>query len=75
MKNRLGLLIRITSYNVCYTKLLRTPFMDSQSHGIFATRSPKRPNAIGISTVKLISINENILTIEEADMLNRNNFV
>ena len=52
-----------------------TPFMDTQSHGIFATRSPKRPNAIGISTVKIISINENILTIEEADMLNGTPFL
>jgi len=27
------------------------PFMDNEEHGIFATRSPKRPNAIGLSTV------------------------
>ena len=28
-------------------KLEVTPFLDSQAHGIFATRAPTRPNAIG----------------------------
>lgn len=46
------------------------PFMDDQSHGIFATRSPKRPNPIGISTVRLLKIENNILTVEGADVLN-----
>lgn len=45
------------------------PFMDTNEHGIFATRSPLRPNAIGISTVQLISIDKNILHIEGADIL------
>ncbi|MBU1299453.1 MAG: tRNA (N6-threonylcarbamoyladenosine(37)-N6)-methyltransferase TrmO [Bacteroidetes bacterium] len=45
------------------------PFMDNESHGIFATRSPSRPNAIGISTVRLISVDQNILHIEEVDMI------
>src|SRR5262245_64675077 len=26
-----------------------TPFMDTQTHGVFATRSPRRPNPIGLS--------------------------
>lgn len=47
-----------------------TPFMDTVPHGIFATRSPKRPNAIGISTVELIKIEGNILHIQHVDMLN-----
>jgi tRNA (adenine37-N6)-methyltransferase len=47
-----------------------TPFMDVEKHWIFATKAPKRPNAIGISTVKLISIEDNILHIEQVDMLN-----
>ncbi|MFA9370559.1 MAG: tRNA (N6-threonylcarbamoyladenosine(37)-N6)-methyltransferase TrmO [Labilibaculum antarcticum] len=50
-------------------KLKVTPFMDTVEHGVFATRSPRRPNAIGISTVKLIGINGNILHIEDADVL------
>jgi tRNA-Thr(GGU) m(6)t(6)A37 methyltransferase TsaA len=45
------------------------PFMDVQKRGIFACKAPKRPNAIGISTVKLIRIEENILIVEQVDML------
>jgi tRNA-Thr(GGU) m(6)t(6)A37 methyltransferase TsaA len=45
------------------------PFMDTEKRGIFACKAPKRSNAIGISTVKLISVHNNILTIEEVDML------
>ena len=46
------------------------PFMDTVEHGIFATKSPKRPNAIGFSTVKLLGIENNIIHIEMVDMLN-----
>ncbi len=45
------------------------PFLDQQSHGLFATRAPKRPNRIGLSVVKLIKIEGNIIEFENADML------
>lgn len=45
------------------------PFMDTEKRGIFSCKAPKRPNAIGISTVKLIDIKKNILHIEEVDIL------
>ena len=45
------------------------PFMDDVEHGIFACKAPKRPNAIGLSTVKLINIEKNIIHIEMVDML------
>ena len=45
------------------------PFLDDKPHGIFATRAPRRPNSIGFSVVKLISIKDNILEIENVDML------
>lgn len=45
------------------------PFLDDQPHGVFATRAPRRPNAIGLSVVKLISIHDNILEVENVDML------
>ena len=45
------------------------PFMDNKTHGLFATRAPRRPNAIGISTVKLKSIEGNILHVEDVDIL------
>jgi tRNA (adenine37-N6)-methyltransferase len=50
-------------------KLQVIPFLDDKPHGIFATRAPRRPNSIGISVVKLISINDNIIEIENVDML------
>ncbi|WP_159517232.1 tRNA (N6-threonylcarbamoyladenosine(37)-N6)-methyltransferase TrmO [Sunxiuqinia indica] len=51
-------------------KLTVKPFMDDKMHGVFATRSPKRPNAIGISTVKLVQVTDNKIHFEGADMLN-----
>jgi len=54
------------------TKLIVTPFMDSQPHGVFATRAPKRPNPIGLSIVKLLSVEQgeqNILHIENVDIV------
>ncbi len=45
------------------------PFMDTEERGIFATKAPKRPNRIGVSTVKLLNISGNIIDIEEVDML------
>lgn len=50
-------------------QLMVVPFLDDKSHGIFATRAPGRPNAIGISTVKLKHIEDNLLFFEGADML------
>ncbi|NJK95012.1 MAG: tRNA (N6-threonylcarbamoyladenosine(37)-N6)-methyltransferase TrmO, partial [Bacteroidales bacterium] len=44
-------------------------FMDTEKRGIFSCKAPKRPNAIGISTVKLIDIDNNIIHIEQVDML------
>ncbi len=45
------------------------PFLDTVPHGIFATRAPRRPNAIGISIVKLISVHDGELVIEGVDIL------
>lgn len=50
-------------------RLTVTPFMDSIPRGIFATRSPQRPNAIGISVVRLIKIEKNILCIQDIDIV------
>ena len=45
------------------------PFMDTQSHGVFATRAPSRPNPIGISTVRLLGIEGSRLRLSGLDML------
>jgi tRNA (adenine37-N6)-methyltransferase len=45
------------------------PFLDDKLHGVFATRSPARPNKIGLSVVHLMRIEKNILHIEDVDIV------
>jgi tRNA-Thr(GGU) m(6)t(6)A37 methyltransferase TsaA len=45
------------------------PFLDDEPRGLFATRAPRRPCPIGISTVKLKSVRGAILEIENVDIL------
>ncbi len=45
-----------------------TPPESHHSFGVFSTRSPRRPNPIGLSLVKLDSIVENVLYISGIDM-------
>jgi tRNA-Thr(GGU) m(6)t(6)A37 methyltransferase TsaA len=49
--------------------LLVTPFMDKKLHGLFATRAPSRPNAIGVSIVRLTKIEQNLLHIQDVDII------
>jgi tRNA-Thr(GGU) m(6)t(6)A37 methyltransferase TsaA len=45
------------------------PFLDTGKHGIFATRSPRRPNAIGLSIVRLLSIEGSFIRFADPDMI------
>jgi len=45
------------------------PFLDESTRGVFATRAPRRPNPIGLSTVKLESISGATLHISGVDIL------
>jgi tRNA-Thr(GGU) m(6)t(6)A37 methyltransferase TsaA len=56
-------------HRVNESKLLVTPFLDSQLRGVFSTRAPTRPNPIGMSTVRLRERKQNILYIENLDIL------
>ncbi len=49
--------------------LVREPFLSSEKHGVFAMRAPNRPNPIGISVVKLIEREGNVLRVEGVDMI------
>jgi tRNA (adenine37-N6)-methyltransferase len=51
------------------TELSVIPFMDSITRGVFATRSPLRPNHIGLSIVELIDVKDNIVTVRGIDVL------
>ncbi len=50
-------------------KLTGRPFLEDTEHGIFAIRSPHRPNHIGFSIVKLKSVKGSTLTFSEVDIL------
>jgi len=45
------------------------PFLDTKPHGVFATRSPARPNPIGFSVVVLEKIEGNKLYVKNIDIL------
>lgn len=63
-------LILIYVFHACETcELSVTPFLDTRKHGIFATRAPCRPNAIGLSVVQLTGRNGTILLVEDIDVL------
>src|SRR5262245_16659851 len=56
-------------HRVGAVRLTVVPYMDTVPHGLFATRSPARPNSIGLSTVRLVGIEGTTLRIEDVDML------
>jgi tRNA-Thr(GGU) m(6)t(6)A37 methyltransferase TsaA len=45
------------------------PFLDDTPRGVFATRAPRRPNPIGLSVVRLVSIEGNRITFEGVDLI------
>lgn len=55
---------RATGYD-----LLGTPPSDTRPHGVFATRSPRRPNPIGLTVVRLLRREGCSLHVSGVDML------
>lgn len=49
-------------------ELVGTPPCDTQPHGVFATRSPRRPNPIGLTVVQLLGREGNRLHVRGVDM-------
>src|SRR5260370_25267533 len=49
--------------------LVGTPPSDNKPHGVFATRSPRRPNPIGLTVVELLSPEGPLLPVPGIDML------
>ena len=47
------------------------PFLEQRKHGIFAIRSPHRPNHIGLSVVKIRKIEANKMYFTEVDVLDQ----
>jgi tRNA-Thr(GGU) m(6)t(6)A37 methyltransferase TsaA len=51
------------------TDLIATPPSDNRPHGVFATRSPRRPNPLGLTTVELLRREGLVLHVHGVDML------
>ena len=49
--------------------LVSTPPTDDRPHGVFASRSPQRPNPLGLSVVELLGRERNRLRVRGVDML------
>jgi len=49
--------------------VVASPFLEDEQHGIFAIRSPHRPNHIGLSVVRIDGIDKNRLYFREVDVL------
>jgi tRNA-Thr(GGU) m(6)t(6)A37 methyltransferase TsaA len=43
---------------------------DGKVAGVFASRSPKRPNGIGVTVVDLLKVDDNILHVKGLDAIN-----
>ncbi|NTU70671.1 MAG: tRNA (N6-threonylcarbamoyladenosine(37)-N6)-methyltransferase TrmO [Coriobacteriia bacterium] len=50
-------------------EMVRQTFLGDEVHGLFATRHPARPNAIGMTVVTLISRDGTTLTVGGIDVL------
>lgn len=63
-------LFLIYAFHHCTSyQLTVTPFLDTTPRGVFSTRAPRRPNAIGLSTVRLIEVKGTTLMIEDVDIV------
>jgi tRNA-Thr(GGU) m(6)t(6)A37 methyltransferase TsaA len=51
-------------------ELTACPPSDNRAHGVFATRSPRRPNPIGLTVVQLLRRQGEQLEVRGVDMLN-----
>jgi tRNA-Thr(GGU) m(6)t(6)A37 methyltransferase TsaA len=51
------------------SELIGTPPCDDRPHGVFSTRSPKRPNPIGLTVVELLRRDGPRLHVRGVDML------
>lgn len=51
------------------THLIGHPSWEDEDHGVFALRSPHRPNHIGMTVINVINIEGNLITFRNVDML------
>jgi tRNA-Thr(GGU) m(6)t(6)A37 methyltransferase TsaA len=51
-----------------YSLMVRTPW-DTKPHGLLTTRSPNRPCPLGLSVVRLVARESNILKVKDLDAI------
>jgi tRNA-Thr(GGU) m(6)t(6)A37 methyltransferase TsaA len=56
-------------HRVSGSELTVVPFLDTEPRGIFATRAPKRPNAIAISVLRIKSVSDGRVQVLDVDLL------
>jgi len=44
-------------------------FLDDRAHGTFATRSPHRPNPVGLSLARIVAVSDSAVVIDGLDLL------
>ncbi len=49
--------------------LVQTPKSDDTPHGVFALRTPNRPNPIGLAVADLVAVADNHLTVRHVDCM------
>lgn len=49
--------------------LIASPPSDTRTHGVFSTRSPRRPNPIGLTVVELLGREKGVVRVRGVDML------
>ena len=52
-----------------FKNLISKPYLENCEHGVFAIRTPHRPNQIGFSIIKIKKIIANKIYFTEVDML------
>ncbi|MEZ7196299.1 tRNA (N6-threonylcarbamoyladenosine(37)-N6)-methyltransferase TrmO [Pseudodesulfovibrio karagichevae] len=63
------LIILYHLHEICGQELTVIPFLDQTPHGIFATRSPKRPNPLGLSVMALCGVSDEGIILNNVDVL------
>jgi tRNA-Thr(GGU) m(6)t(6)A37 methyltransferase TsaA len=63
------LIVTFAFHKATETKLLSKPPGETRPRGVFSTRSPHRPNALGLTVVKLASKRGNNLQVSGIDMI------
>ncbi len=63
------LILTVHHHRAISYSLKTIPATDSVPRGVFATRAPKRPNSIGISIVRLESIEDCVLHVRGLDVI------